>query len=48
MGLQSIRERMAIHDYEIATSSPAEFGAFMKSEIAQWAKVVKQAGVKLD
>jgi hypothetical protein len=28
--------------------SPKEFGEFMAAEMARWAPVVKQAGVKLD
>ena len=48
MGLPVVRERMAVHDFDISTSSPAEFAAFIKAEIAQWAKVIKQAGVKID
>ena len=29
-------------------SSPAEFGAYIKSEIARWGKVIKQAGLKVE
>jgi tripartite-type tricarboxylate transporter receptor subunit TctC len=29
-------------------SSPAEFGAFVQSEIVRWGKVVRQAGARLD
>jgi tripartite-type tricarboxylate transporter receptor subunit TctC len=31
-----------------ATDSPAEFGAFMQSEIRKWAVAVAQAGVQID
>jgi tripartite-type tricarboxylate transporter receptor subunit TctC len=48
LGLQAVRERMAADDFVIATSTPAEFGDYIKREMAQWAKVVKQAGVKLN
>jgi tripartite-type tricarboxylate transporter receptor subunit TctC len=33
---------------EPALSTPAEFGALIKSEIVKWAKVVKESGAKLD
>ena len=33
---------------EPAISTPAEFGALIKSEIVKWAKVVKESGAKLD
>ena len=33
---------------EPAITTPAEFGALIKSEIAKWAKVVKESGAKLD
>jgi tripartite-type tricarboxylate transporter receptor subunit TctC len=33
---------------EDATTKPEEFGAYVKSEIAKWGKVVKQSGAKLD
>lgn len=29
-------------------NSPAEFGAFVKSEIAKWAKVAKESGARID
>ncbi len=29
-------------------SSPAQFGAFLKAETAKWAKVIKDAGIKLE
>ena len=48
MSLPAVRDRMTAHDFEISTSTPAEFGAYVKSEIAQWAKVIKQAGVKIE
>jgi tripartite-type tricarboxylate transporter receptor subunit TctC len=30
---------------EVRTSTPAEFGAYMKSEFDKWAKVIKDAGI---
>jgi tripartite-type tricarboxylate transporter receptor subunit TctC len=42
------RDRMLQNDFEPALMNPQEFGAFIKSEIAVWAKVVKAAGIKAD
>jgi tripartite-type tricarboxylate transporter receptor subunit TctC len=29
-------------------STPAEFGAFLKAEMAKWGRVIKEAGIKLE
>jgi tripartite-type tricarboxylate transporter receptor subunit TctC len=44
---QSVREAFAKLAAEPAGGSPAEFGAFLKSQIAHWGKVVKDAGIKI-
>lgn len=48
MSLPAVRERMATFDFDIATSTPGEFAEFIKREVAQWRKVVKEAGVKIE
>jgi tripartite-type tricarboxylate transporter receptor subunit TctC len=40
------RAHMADIGLETETSTPAEFGEFMKAEIAKWAKVIKATGLK--
>ncbi len=45
--LQDVRERIGSLGAEIVGNSPAEFNAFMKSELAKWAKVIKEANVEL-
>ena len=32
----------------VVGSTPAEFGAFLKAEMAKWRKVIKEAGIKLE
>ena len=41
-----VRERLAAEMVEPVGSTPAEFAAFMKAEIARWAPVVKASGMK--
>jgi tripartite-type tricarboxylate transporter receptor subunit TctC len=48
MKVQEIRERLLAGGAEPATSTPEEFGAFVRAETAKWARVIKVAGVKLD
>jgi tripartite-type tricarboxylate transporter receptor subunit TctC len=43
-----IRDRLMSEGAEPVGNSPAEFTEFLKTDIARWAKVIKQAGAKLD
>ena len=43
-----VKERLATMGAEPVGSSPEEFRAFVKAEIAKWAKVVKEAGLKVE
>jgi tripartite-type tricarboxylate transporter receptor subunit TctC len=43
-----IRDIWAQQGATVGGMPPAEFGAFVRSEVAKWNKVVKDAGVKLD
>ena len=38
-------ERIKALGAEPVKSTPAEFGAFLKNEMAKWAKVIRSAGV---
>jgi len=44
----AVRERLAAQGIDIITSTPADYLDYIKSETVRWAKVVKQAGAKLD
>jgi tripartite-type tricarboxylate transporter receptor subunit TctC len=44
--LPDVKERLEYVGFEIVGSTPAAFGAYIKSEIIKWAPVVKAAGVK--
>jgi tripartite-type tricarboxylate transporter receptor subunit TctC len=41
-----LKERLANAGVEPLTNTPEEFGEFLKSEIARFAKVIKVAGIK--
>ncbi|MGZ8197963.1 MAG: tripartite tricarboxylate transporter substrate binding protein [Burkholderiales bacterium] len=43
-----VRQQLGALGLEPVGSSAAEFGAKVRSEIAQWAKVIKQAGIKVE
>src|SRR5262249_2251127 len=44
----ALRERLAAVGIETLSSTPDEFAAFIRSEIVMWAKVVKNAGIRVD
>lgn len=41
-----VQERLLGVGAEALTSTPAEFGAFLKSEVQRWSRVVREAGIK--
>jgi len=43
-----LRERMAAIGLVVGGSTPAEFGAYLRSEQAKWADVVRRAGIRAD
>ncbi|PLC06914.1 LacI family transcriptional regulator [Variovorax sp. RO1] len=43
-----VRERLALQGAEPLGSTPKEYGAYVKKELARWAGVVKATGVTLD
>jgi tripartite-type tricarboxylate transporter receptor subunit TctC len=45
---QDVKERLNSQGFEIRTSTPEQFGAYLKSEIVKWAKIVKDSGAKVD
>ncbi|MEQ1773633.1 MAG: tripartite tricarboxylate transporter substrate-binding protein, partial [Burkholderiales bacterium] len=45
---QDIRDRLVQMGIDPVGSSPAEFDQFLKNEVAKWAKVIKDAGVKIE
>jgi tripartite-type tricarboxylate transporter receptor subunit TctC len=45
---QELRERFASVGAESVGDTPAQFGAFIRSELKKWEKVVRATGVKVD
>jgi tripartite-type tricarboxylate transporter receptor subunit TctC len=43
-----VKERLAALGADVVASGPAEFGAFIRSEIAKWGKIVKDTGIKAE
>lgn len=43
-----VRAKLALQGAEPLGSTPIEYGAYIKSEVDRWIKVVKQSGVTLD
>ena len=48
LGSPDVREKLLAQGAEPMPGSPDAFASFMQQEMAKWAPVVKQAGVKLD
>ncbi len=48
MHAPELKERLAAMATEPRTSTPEEFAAYIKQEIAKWAEVVRRAGLKAD
>ena len=47
LALPDVRKAMGEQGLDIIGNTPAEFDAVLKKEIPQWAKVIKEAGIKI-
>jgi tripartite-type tricarboxylate transporter receptor subunit TctC len=48
VALPDVKERLASFGLDPVANTPEEFGAFIKSEIARWGTVIKDANIKVD
>ncbi len=48
MNYDAVKERIAANGLDVAMSTPAEFAAFLRNEIAKWGRVAKEANIKID
>jgi tripartite-type tricarboxylate transporter receptor subunit TctC len=46
--LPAVRQRLEAEGAEPVESSPAQFGAFIRSEIERWGKVIREANIRAD
>ena len=44
----AVRERLTAQGVDVASSTPAEFARLIREDAAQWAKLVKDAGIQLE
>ena len=43
-----VRDRFSKQGVEVQTSTPEQYQAFVRAEVARWGKVIKEAGIKGD
>jgi len=48
LALPEVKDRLVVLGAEIVASTPQDFGAFVRSDIAKWAKLVREAGIKVE
>lgn len=48
LGQREVKERFATTDLEPAGSTPEQFGALIRTDVAKWAKVIKESGMRVD
>lgn len=46
--MPDVREKLIALGAEVMVNSPDEFGAWMRSEVANWSKVIKDANIKIE
>lgn len=48
LAMKEVKEQMNLQGVDAWSSTPEQFGAYLQSEIAKWAKVVKATGARVD
>lgn len=48
LGVAEMRERLVAQGFEPVGNTPEQFGAYIKSEIAKWGKVIREAGIRAE
>jgi tripartite-type tricarboxylate transporter receptor subunit TctC len=43
-----LREKFLVQGVELVPTTPEEFGAFIKQDIAKWAKVIQLSGARAE
>ena len=42
-----VRERLVSQGAEVYTMTPAEFGSFLRSDMEKWARVIREADIRV-
>jgi tripartite-type tricarboxylate transporter receptor subunit TctC len=45
---QDVKDRLYSQGFEIGTSTPEQFAAYLKADMVKWAKLVKSSGASID
>ena len=48
LGLPELKERTKSQGIELGASTPEEFAAFLRADIARWGKAIRETGIKMD
>jgi len=48
LGHPALKEKLTQLGAEVSPSSPEDFGAYLKAELAKWAQAVKESGAKVE
>ncbi len=48
VNLPEVRERLQAQFFSVRTSTPEEFGALIRSDVAKWGKLIREANIKAD
>jgi tripartite-type tricarboxylate transporter receptor subunit TctC len=48
VGSPEVKERLIAAGLEIVESTPAQFAAFRKADLAGWARMIKEGNIRLD
>jgi len=43
-----VKDKLVSLGFDVKPGTPAEFGAFVREEVAKWAQAVKDSGAKVD
>ena len=48
LALLDVRARLATLGFDLGGTTPAEFAALLRSDLARWQKVIREGGIKAE